>query len=179
MDNHGDTRQAIAALLPRLRRFGMTLTGTLDAADDLVQAAVERALTRLHQWQPGTRLDSWLFRIMQTVWSNEMRSRRIRNHDQLDAALDVIGDPGENTVETKMMLRKVEQEFRRLTPDQQQAMVLVCVEGYTHREAAEILDVPMGTVISRLARGRMALIDRIEPVVTENGPKVVPLRRGQ
>jgi RNA polymerase sigma-70 factor, ECF subfamily len=178
MENHGQTRQAIAALLPRLRRFAMTLTGALDVADDLVQAAVERALNRLHQWQPGTRLDSWLFRIMQTVWLNEMRARRIRSHEQLDSAREVIGDPGEKTVETKMMLRKVEQEFRRLTLDQQQAMVLVCVEGYTHREAADILDIPIGTVISRLARGRMALIDRIEPAAGARAAKIVPLRRG-
>jgi RNA polymerase sigma-70 factor (ECF subfamily) len=149
--------EGVAGLLPRLHRFASRLTGARDAADDVVQAAVERALTRAWQWQPGTRLDSWMFSIVHSVWSNEMRSRRIRNHEPLEAALDVSGIDAERAIVARSALRAVTRTFTGLPEGQRQAIALVCVEGYTHREAAAILGVPIGTVISRLARGRHAL----------------------
>ena len=77
MNSHQDElRRGIAQLLPRLRRFGSALAGTLDDGDDIVQAAIERALAKSDQWQPGTRLDSWLFKIMQNFWRDEVRMRK-------------------------------------------------------------------------------------------------------
>ena len=149
--------EGVAGLLPRLHRFASRLTGARDAADDVVQAAVERALTRAYQWQPGTRLDSWMFSIVHSVWSNEMRARRIRNHEPLEAALDVSGIDTERALAARSVLRALTRNFVGLPAGQRQAIALVCVEGHTHREAAEILGVPIGTVISRLARGRRAL----------------------
>jgi RNA polymerase sigma-70 factor (ECF subfamily) len=149
--------EGVAGLLPRLHRFATRLTGARDAADDIVQAAVERALSRAWQWQPGTRLDSWMFSIVHSVWSNELRSRRVRAHEPLDAALEVCGSDGERAVSARIALRGVARGVAGLPRGQRQAIALVCVEGYTHREAAAILGVPIGTVISRLARGRRAL----------------------
>ena len=73
-----DVRAQLIALLPRLRRFALGLTGSRDDADDLVQAACERALNRLHQWEPDTRLDSWMFRIVKTIWIDQWRSQKAR-----------------------------------------------------------------------------------------------------
>jgi RNA polymerase sigma-70 factor (ECF subfamily) len=77
----GAVQAELVALLPRLRRFARGLAGAPDQADDLVQAACERAIARIHQWTPGTRLDSWMFRIVQTIWLDEKRAQRVRGGD--------------------------------------------------------------------------------------------------
>ena len=87
-------RQALISLLPRLRRFATNLTGDTDLGDDLVQHASERALSRVAQWRPGTRLDSWLFRIIYNAWADERRSIQSQNRTDLEAARNVIGDNG-------------------------------------------------------------------------------------
>jgi RNA polymerase sigma-70 factor (ECF subfamily) len=144
-------------LLPRLRRFARGLAGSPDAADDLVQAACERALANRQQWQPGTRLDSWMFRIVQNLWIDRLRSEgrwRMAGADALESlpANDMAG-----AVEMRLELAAVRRAIEALPAEQRAVLMLVTVDGRSYREAAEILDTPIGTVMSRLARARLAL----------------------
>jgi RNA polymerase sigma-70 factor, ECF subfamily len=151
----------LIALLPRLRRFALVLARNSDAADDLVQASVERALSRESQWQPDSRLDRWMFQIMRTVWLNSRRAAVLRQTEPIDAHIDEIGGhDGVSAAVARLTIEEVRRNFAFLPHEQQQAMMLVCVEGYTYAEAADLLGIPMGTVISRLTRGRMTLMAR-------------------
>src|SRR5579859_4155964 len=145
----------IIELLPRLRRFARNLTRDPHDADDVVQIALERALTRLDQWHRDARLDSWLFRIVRNAWIDEVRSRVRRD------ALFVPEEAGE-AIGVAAMDREadrlsVEAAMTRLPEEQRSAVSLVLVEGLPYKEAAVVLDVPIGTLTSRLARGREAL----------------------
>lgn len=152
----------LVAVLPRLRRFARGLTGSSVEADDLVQAACERALARRHQFQEGTRFDSWMFRIVQTIWIDQIRSREVRKSDG-DIGEDRLGsDEPVRRVEARLTLAEVRQAVDRLTPDQRAALLLVTVEGLSYKEAAEVVDVPVGTIMSRLARARIALQLQLE-----------------
>jgi RNA polymerase sigma-70 factor (ECF subfamily) len=154
-----DLNDRIVELLPRLRRFALTLTRHEDDGDDLVQATVERALTRLERWTPDTRLDSWLFKIMQNLWIDQMRAQRSRGGlpAELDAADQVGGSDGRHVTGVRRELQATLEAVLRL-PDEQRAVIgLVLIEGLPYREAAEILNVPIGTVMSRLSRARAAL----------------------
>ena len=152
------TRAEIARHLPRLRRFARALTGQVADADDIVQIAMERALTRLDQFQEGTRLDAWLFGIVRNAWIDEARSRTRRAKVFAPPELgESVGDDGASAVHAKLEADDVWAAMRRLPEDQREAVALVCVEGLAYREAAETLGVPVGTVTSRLARGREAL----------------------
>ena len=152
----------LVAVLPRLRRFARGLTGSSVEADDLVQAACERALARRHQFQEGTRFDSWMFRIVQTIWIDQIRSREVRKSDG-DIGEDRLGsDEPVRRVEARLTLAEVRRAVDRLTPDQRAALLLVTVEGLSYKEAAEVVDVPIGTIMSRLARARIALQLQLE-----------------
>ena len=147
----------LIAVLPRLRRFARGLTGSAVEADDLVQAACERALSRAHQFQEGTRFDSWMFRIVQTIWIDQIRSREVRK-EQSDLGEDRLGsDEPVRRVEARLALSEVRQAVDQLPPDQRTALMLVTVDGLSYKEAAEIVQVPVGTIMSRLARARVAL----------------------
>ncbi|MDD5335978.1 MAG: sigma-70 family RNA polymerase sigma factor [Rhodoferax sp.] len=148
-------RDQIAALLPRLRRFGRTLARHREDADDLVQIALERALTHSHQWRAGTRLDSWLFRIMQNAWIDETRARHRRDQTFVDeAAGESVGVSSSDAQIDAIAVRKAVAQLG----DEQRAVVgLVLVEGLPYKEAAEVLGIPVGTLTSRLARAREAL----------------------
>lgn len=148
-------REAIAALLPRLRRFARTVTRHREDADDLVQVAVERALRKFDQWQPGTRLDSWMFRIMQNAWIDEVRARSRRDEvpaDDTPAETAGVDETGRHVARLA-----VQAAMARLPEEQRLAIGLVLVEGLPYKEAAEVLGIPIGTLTSRLARGREAL----------------------
>jgi RNA polymerase sigma-70 factor (ECF subfamily) len=142
--------QEIAALLPRLRRFAMVLTGAAADADDLTQAALERALSRWRQFTPGTRLDSWVFRIAQNLWIDQARSRKARGpHTGLEEAHDAP------MRETDMAGRiDIAKTIASLPEDQRAVVGLVLVEGWSYQEAADMLHAPVGTIMSRLARAR-------------------------
>ncbi len=145
-------------LLPRLRRFAYALTGSMDHADDLVQDTCERALTRMDQWTPGTRLDSWMYRIAQNLWVDNRRAKKSRGDAiDIDTLHDLAGTDGRRVTEGRLTLMRVGEEMDRLSADQRVLIALVCVEGLTYREAAETLELPIGTVMSRLARARQAL----------------------
>jgi RNA polymerase sigma-70 factor (ECF subfamily) len=153
----------MVALLPRLRRFACGLTGSLADADDLVQGACLKALDRIEQWRPGTRLDSWMFRILQNLWIDQLRERRGREvaMDPEDLAERAVGDAAREN-DARIALSEVRREVAKLPPEQRAVLMLVSVEGVSYKEAAEILEIPIGTVMSRLARARLALGRAIE-----------------
>ncbi|MGO9545887.1 MAG: RNA polymerase sigma factor [Rhodomicrobium sp.] len=159
-----DLRLQIVDFLPRLRRFSYALTGDQDKGDDLVQETCARALSRLDQWEPGTRLDSWMFRIAQNIWLDQRRAHKVRgNTVEIDEAYDLTGEDGRIVAEARLTLAEVNQGIAQLPADQQVIIALVCVEGLSYKEAAEVLDVPIGTVMSRLARARRALFEKAHP----------------
>ena len=154
-----DLRQALTAVLPRLRRFGLALTGSAADADDLVQLSVERALLRLDQWQPGTRLDSWMFMIMKNAWIDEVRSRVRRDAIFLpeEAGENVGQSRGDWPADRHDVRMDVQRAMEQPNDDQRMAVGLVLVEGLPYKEACEVLRIPIGTLTSRLARARESL----------------------
>jgi RNA polymerase sigma-70 factor (ECF subfamily) len=145
-------------LIPRLRRFAYALAGSKDEGDDLVQAACERALARLDQFAPGTRLDSWMFRIVQTIWLDRGRRRRTRGAE-IDPELVALSDHGvaARRAEDRLTLAAVRSAVAALPEEQRSVIALVAIDGRSYREAADALGVPIGTVMSRLARARAKL----------------------
>lgn len=154
----GDVKRQIVALLPRLRRFAQALTGDRERGDDLVQETCLRALSRLEQWEEGTRLDSWMYRIAQNIWFDNIRALKVRGEViDIDLAHDLVGEDGRNTTGNRLALNEVMEAIGRLPPDQKVVIALVCIDGLSYKQAAEILEIPMGTVMSRLARARSAI----------------------
>ena len=149
------TRCESIELLPRLRRFCMRLTGSSDAGDDLTQSTIERALSKLDHWQEGTRLDSWIFRIARNINIDEARART-RCTEQFDsvATENAIGEDGRDITENRSTLACIRSALATLSDDQRALVMLVMVEGKSYREAAQKLDIPIGTVMSRIARAR-------------------------
>jgi len=145
----------IAILLPRLRRFARSITFHREDADDLVQVAVERALTRSEQWEPGTRLDSWMFRIVKNAWIDEVRARARR--DQLFAPEEEGEHVGDDHAEAQQQRMAIQKAMSLLSEDHRLVIGLVLVDGLPYKEAAEVLEIPMGTLTSRLARAREAM----------------------
>jgi RNA polymerase sigma-70 factor, ECF subfamily len=149
------------AMLPRLRRFALALTGRPAEADDLVQDTVERALRNLDRFTPGTRMDSWLFRIAQNIWIDRLRAAKVRAGTvDLEEAANAPFD-GTRAAEAYTLLGRTIRALGELPAEQREVVALVLIEGIPYREAAEILDVPIGTVTSRLARAREALAARV------------------
>jgi len=156
-------RREMIAFLPRLRRFAYGLTGSADAADDLLQAACERAIRHIDKWQPGTRLDSWMYRIARNLYLNEVRSRNVRGEIQDPRKPAVEGSfDGVRALESRLDYQKVCGLLGALPEEQRSVLLLVTVEGLSYREVADLLDLPIGTVTSRLARARIALTDFLE-----------------
>src|SRR5258708_25069219 len=149
--------EQLLGLLPRLGRFARGLTGSTEDANDLVQAACQRALEREHQWMPGTRLDSWMFRIVRTLWIDELRGRKVRQGRGVVDAEDAIVVDGPRAIEARLTLDTVRRAVAGLPEPQREGLLLVCVEGMSYPETAETLGLPMGTVMSRLARARLAI----------------------
>lgn len=147
-------------ILPRLRRFAASLSRDRADGDDLCQAALERGLKARDQWQPGTRLDSWMYRIMRNLWIDEARARQraAKTFAPEEAGLSV-GHAGDRDVEAHMMLSDVDRAMQALPDEQREAIALVLIEGLSYKEAAAVLGIPMGTLTSRLVRGRGALLE--------------------
>lgn len=135
----------------------MVLTGARDVADDLTQSTCLRALERADQFQPGTHLDRWMFRIAQRIWLNDLRAQTVRRGGGLvpveDAGLIAPGMDAESNIFVTEVLSKM----NTLPEAQRSTVMLVYVEGFAYREAAEVLDIPIGTVMSRLATARATL----------------------
>jgi len=152
----------LSAVLPRLRRFAHGLSRSTSDADDLTQMTIERALRAKAQWQPGTRLDSWLYKIMRNLWIDTVRSRNRRDRVEAPAedAADLGHDPSDG-IEAGIDLARVMAAMDRLPDEQREVLALILIEGFGYREAAELLGLPIGTVSSRLVRGRMALLELV------------------
>jgi RNA polymerase sigma-70 factor, ECF subfamily len=150
-----EVRAQIGELLPRLRRFARVITRNVADADDLVQVAVEKALARAAQWRPGSRLDSWMFGIMKNAWVDEIRARRRR--ERVHAPEEAGAAVGDRSAAARDIALSVQAAMARLAEEQRMAIALVLVEGLAYKDAAEALGIPMGTLTSRLARGREAL----------------------
>jgi RNA polymerase sigma-70 factor (ECF subfamily) len=159
MDRPSSFEDQLASLLPRLRRFAHALSRNPAEADDLTQAAIERALRSRDQWQPGTRLDSWCYRIMRNLWIDTARaaSRRTAREAPEEEGLSVGEDPRAG-MDAAIDLGRIMAAMARLPDEQREVVALILVEGFGYREVSEMLGLPIGTVSSRLVRGRMALL---------------------
>lgn len=148
-------RVAIVGGLPRLRRFCHALAGNGADGDDLMQATVERALRHWPQFQAGTRIESWMFRIAHNLRIDGARSLARRGTSvALDHANEVRGEDAVAALEARSNLAAAQRALATLPDDQRAVFALVVLEGASYREAAEVLDIPVGTVMSRLARAR-------------------------
>lgn len=150
-------RDGLAELLPRLWRFSVMLTRDRDDADDLLQAACERALSRHRQFRPGTRMDSWMYSIIHSIWKNDLRRESTRRDIMARMPEQATSVDGERVVTGKIFLSEVLSLLETLPEQQATAVLLVYVDGLSYDEAASVLDIPVGTVMSRLARARLAL----------------------
>ena len=150
----------LVALLPRLRRFALVLCRSQPLADDLVQGACERALANAGSWTPGTRFDAWMFRILRNHWIDHLRRTKAEGMmEDVATQTQLIGDPGEGPILSKLVLSEVQHAIDSLPQEQREVLVLVCAEDLSYREAADVLNVPIGTVMSRLARARKRLVE--------------------
>jgi RNA polymerase sigma-70 factor (ECF subfamily) len=152
----------LVALLPRLRRYALTLCRSAAMAEDLVQGTCVRALANAESWAPGTRFDAWTFRILRNHWIDGLRQAEHRGEG---AAIDeeaIAGDPGEPGAMARLHLRDVRRAIDVLPGEQRETLLLVCVEDMSYREAADFLGVPIGTIMSRLARARRRLVELTE-----------------
>ncbi len=153
-------RDEVIELLPRLRRVARAIARNAHDADDLVQITVERALRRFDQWEDETRLEGWMFGIMRNAWIDEVRARGRRERVFApEAAGENVGEPSSDRDQDAIALQA---GLARLPEEQRMAIGLVLVEGLSYKEAAEVLQVPIGTLTSRLARGREALAALLE-----------------
>ncbi|MBX5196399.1 RNA polymerase sigma factor [Rhizobium sp. NZLR10] len=155
--SEADIRSGLTENLARLWRYGLVLSHQRDVADDLVQATCVRALERADQFVPGTRLDRWLFSILHSIWLNEIRSRRVRQGQGFVDARETLTFDGAHATETQVMAGQVLKRVNALPEAQRTVVFLAYVEGLSYREVASILDVPIGTVMSRLAAARAKL----------------------
>ena len=163
-----DRGALITQQIPRLRRYARALTGDRSAADDLVQDTLERALSRFHLWRQGSDLRAWLFTIMHNIYVNQVRSRVRQQHEALD---DAATDGGRTHDPDWAELRDIDEALSRLPEDQRAVVLLVGLEQFTYEEAARVLDIPIGTVMSRLSRGR----DRLRLMLAA-APRVTALK---
>ena len=168
----------IVVLLPRLRRFAAGLTGSAQEGDDVVQTACLRALERHHQWEPGTRLDSWMFRIIRNLWLDRGKSawnRLVRSDSELLA--EVADHSVSREIEARDELMSARAAIAALPPAQREVLLLVTVEGHTYEAASELLGIPLGTVMSRLARARVAVAQRVRGTAKQSTARETSTRR--
>lgn len=145
------------AVFPRLWRYCMALTGQRDWADDLAQATCLRAIEQADKFEAGTHLDRWMFRMAQRVWLNELRSRKVRVGGGVVPVEDVDLRDEKPDSETNIFARDVLSKVNALPVGQRQSVLLVYVEGFSYKEAANIMEIPIGTVMSRLAAARRVI----------------------
>lgn len=152
-----EIREGLPALYSRLWRYALVLSGARDVADDLAQSTCARALEKHAQFEAGTQLDRWMFRMLHRIWLNELRSASVRRAGGL-VSVDTLEVPAENTdPEMNIFAAQVLSEVGALPEAMRATVMLVYVEGYSYREAAELLEVPIGTIMSRLAAARKKL----------------------
>ena len=156
-DRRTEVRDGLESCLPRLWRYALMLTRRSHDAEDLVQSACLRAIERADQFIPGTRLDRWLFAILRSIWLNQVRSDRLREGEgRVDAEATLTFD-GATAIETNILTGQVLKKLSALPTAQRETALLVYAEGYSYAEAAAMLEIPVGTVMSRLAAVRATL----------------------
>jgi RNA polymerase sigma-70 factor (ECF subfamily) len=160
--------RAILAELPRLRRYARALVGERAAADDLVQDTLERAWTRLGQWRPGSDLRAWLFSIMHNLRIDQMRRPSLNTTDLDD---EFIEPPGRATQSDGIEFADLAAAIMALPEEQRAVMLLVALEDMRYEDVAQTLGIPVGTVMSRLARGR----ERLRRLLDERN-NITPMR---
>lgn len=149
------------AMLPRLRRFARTLTRNVPDADDLVQDACMKALASKAQWDPTQPLDRWVFRIMRNMWFSELRKRKVRVGEGVVDAEEASELQVESKGVASVYAGEIRAQVAALPSELSSALMLVCSEGYSYKEAAEMLEIPIGTVMSRIHRARKILSDAL------------------
>ena len=154
--------------IPRLRRYARALVGDRYAADDLVQDTLERAWNKFHLWRPGSDLRAWLFSIMHNVVVNQVRRKRNAIERTMEE-MPVVAVRA--TQSDSLEIADVDRALRTLPAEQREVLLLIAVEGMTYEEASGALSIPIGTVMSRLSRGR----ERMRRVISGELP-VVPLK---
>ena len=153
----------LIAILPRLQRYALTLCRSTTTADDLVQGACLKALSRAASWRPGTRFDAWMFRILRNHWIDGVRHNSVEDeYADLATGGDALTPATESQLLDHLTLNKVKEAIAQLPTEQREVLMLVCVEDLSYRAAADALEIPIGTVMSRLARARRRLLDRTE-----------------
>lgn len=163
-----DMKSDLIAMLPRLRRFARSMTRSVPEADDLVQEACLRALSRSDQWDPAQPLDRWMFRITRNLWISEIRKRSVRlgqGQVPADEAPELVTL---ETGEASMAASQLQRQIAALPEELSSVLLTVSVEGYSYSEAAQLFDIPVGTVMSRMHRARKTLAAQIaEPAGAE------------
>ena len=157
-----EVHAGLVSLLPRLWRYGLVLSGQRDVAEDLVQATCVRAMERALQFLPGTRLDRWLFSILHSIWVDEVRARKVRFGGGLVEPESALVMDGEGKIETHVLVNQTLRLVDALPITQRNAVFLAYVEGLSYQEVAEVLNIPVGTVMSRLANARARLAEMVE-----------------
>lgn len=155
-------KQELTQLAPALRRFAYSLTGSAADADDLLQNALERLLSR--GVPEDIELAKWAFRVCRNIWIDEYRARKVRQH--LNYAIEDSEEPvadGAQAIEDQIALTEVDAAMQQLPDDQRTIISLVALEGMSYKEVADTLSIPTGTVMSRLARARIALSRFLNP----------------
>ncbi len=163
------TEAEVAVHIPRLRRYARALVGERHAADDLVQDTLERALNKFHLWRQGSDLRAWLFAIMHNVFVNQLRARGARPEEPLDESFDVAAAAAGDRLE----VRDLDAALARLPVEQREVLLLVGLEELSYAEAARALGIPIGTVMSRLFRGRERLRALLAGAPSQPNLKVV------
>jgi RNA polymerase sigma-70 factor, ECF subfamily len=154
---------ALVPHLARLWRYGLILSRQRDVADDLVQATCVRAIERAEQFTIETRIDRWLFAILHSLWINEVRSRQVRmGQGFVDANTALVVD-GTGELETRVLANQILGKVETLPEAQREALFLAYVEGLSYREVADVLNIPIGTVMSRLAGARAKIAEDSDP----------------
>ncbi len=151
-----DIDARIAAVIPRLHRFAWALTGAAADADDLTQAALERALAHRRNFTAETRLEAWIIRVARNLWLDQLRRKKVR-----DVAVDpsMLSAARDDDAHVRLEAGEAIRAMGTLPPGQREVAALVLIEGYSYQEAADALQAPIGTIMSRLARARLALAE--------------------
>lgn len=157
----GGMDQEIADCIPRLRRYARALTGNRSRADDLVQDTLERSWSRRHLWRPGTDLRAWLFTIMHNLYMNQVRRREpvLIDDERLDLPVPALQ-------EDALGLRDLQRALEQLPAEHREVLLLVGLEQMRYEEVAGVLNIPIGTVMSRLSRGR----ERLRTLMADSVP---------
>ena len=174
-----EKQRAILDEIPRLRRYARSLLRDRDSADDLVQDCLERALLRLDNWQTGESPRKWLFTIMHHLFIDQMRKANRRGGASmlpLEAG-EVQAAPAEQV--GNVAAREIIDALQAISPDRRAALTMVAIEGFSYAEAAEILGVPAGTLMSRIARGREELRGLLEDAARRSSIRIVETERRQ